>query len=145
MKLIDYVGGVVVGVALLFVMITIILLMPLSAQRIQLPADLSGVYTAVGSTPAGAYTARATIHKHNQVYSIEWLFPQGDGMIGVGFVHGGEFVVGFEGPGVAVYRITNDKPLTLEAQWGGWGMETLNHEQLIKGEQAPIRAAIEVP
>lgn len=117
-------------------------------QTHALPATLEGTYAATGSSPAGTYTARTDLIAHGPVYEVRWTFPQGDGMVGVGFAEGDRLVVGFAvgGPGgapvagVGVYRVVAQAPLTLEAQWTSWGFTTLERERLVKGPPA-IRAA----
>lgn len=107
------------------------------------PADLSGTYASDGDAPNGAYTATTAILKHGEVYEVQWTFPRGDRMLGVGFVDGDRFVVGYDGgraPGVIVYRVVADKPLTFEGRYVGWGFDKPYMERMVTGP-AGTRAA----
>ena len=112
-----------------------------AAQTIALPADLAGTYAATGTGVGGTYTATAEIIARDKVYEVRWTFSDGSVMYGVGLVRDGLFIVGFNpGPGVSIYRVVRDKPMTLEAQWALWGETQTYVERLTKGPPA-IRAA----
>lgn len=115
----------------------------LSAQQSQAPAaiDWTGTYAVEGSSPTGPYTARLDIGRHGEVYEVQWTFPQGDMMFGVGFVYNGDLVVGYTAgsPGVIVYHVVERTPLTLEGRWTGWGFDRVSPERAVKGQPA-IRA-----
>ena len=110
---------------------------PLPA-RPQPPIDWIGTYTAEGSSPTGTYTATMAIVQHGQAYEVQWTFPNGDGMVGVGFLYNGDLVVGYTGggPGVIVYHVVARTPLTLEGRWTGWGFDTVSPERAVKGPPA---------
>ena len=103
-----------------------------------LPADLSGTYSAAGTGPNGTYTVTTEITKHGDVYEVRWTFPRGDGMVGIGFVDGDRFIVGYDGgtPGVSVYWATSARPLTLDGRYAGWGFATTYGERMVKGPPA---------
>lgn len=109
----------------------------------QAPAAIewTGTYAAEGSSPTGPYTARLDMLRHGEAYEVQWTFPQGDMMLGVGFVYNGDLVVGYTagGPGVIVYHVVKDHPLELAGRWTGWGFDTVSQERAIKGPPA-IRA-----
>lgn len=110
------------------------------AQRPVLPpSDLPGSYAVTGSSPTGTYTAALTLTPHGPVYEARWTFPQGDFMVGVGFLHEGQLVIGFEPTGVIVYSVGTEIPLTLSGRWTGWGFESVHEERAVKGPPA-IRA-----
>lgn len=109
------------------------------AQAPPLPVDLSGTYASEGNAPNGTYTATTEIIKHDGgVYQVQWTFPRGDGMVGVGFVDGDRFVVGYDAgaPGVIVYRLVSDKPLTFEGRYTGWAFDKPYTERMVKGPAA---------
>lgn len=115
-----------------------------AAQRPQAPQaiDWTGTYAVEGSSPTGPYTAQLAILRHGEAYEVQWTFPQGDMMLGVGFVYNGDLVVGYVagGPGVIVYHVVEEKPLTLAGRWTGWGFDTVSPERAVKGPAA-IRAS----
>lgn len=109
----------------------------------QAPAiDWSGTYAVEGSSPTGKYTAQLAILRHGEAYEAQWTFPNGDGMLGVGFVYNGDLIIGYTGggPGVIVYHVVEQAPLTLEGRWTGWGFDTVSPERAVKGPPA-IRAS----
>lgn len=125
----------------LMVSLAIVIVAPLAAQQSRaftLPADLSGTYQASGDSPTGPYTATAAVQKHEATYAVRWSFSQG-GMVGVGFIDGDTFVVGFFGEqlGVVRYRVTRSDPLTLEGLWTSWGFGSIHPERLVWSGAVP--------
>ena len=139
---------IVVGACVIAVGVIAVQGVGYAAQAVQTPAlparpalppiDWIGTYAAEGSSPTGTYTATMAILRHGETYEVQWTFPNGDGMIGVGFVYNGDLVVGYTGagPGVIVYHVVERTPLTLEGRWTGWGVDTVSPERAVKGPPA---------
>lgn len=106
---------------------------PPRAQSLQ--SDLPGTYAVSGTAPDGqSYTATADIAHVGQLFYVRWVMESGT-LYGTGWVEKGDLTVGFAvngAPGLVIFRVKDNRPLTLEGSWASYGMDRRSRETLVK-------------
>ena len=104
--------------------------------------SLVGVYTCVGTNPNGVpYAGLAEIRATGDTYHARWTFPKsGFRPVGVGFVHNGKLVIGYQSGTAIVVAVYDINGKTLKGRWTAFGSGTVWSETL---ERKP--AVVTVP
>lgn len=92
-------------------LILVVVLAAVKTVAAQSSPDPSGAYRCDGVSADGkSYRAAVQIVRNGDTYVVKWLTPRGVVNVGVGFVTGNTFSVGYVGAsaGVVVYHLEGD-------------------------------------